>query len=469
MAAGNPYGDNGSQRADDEAIRLALAELGADPDSPAAPPAVVPGSVSPHDTGGIVAPHASGAIPVTPMPAANTGVFDTVHADPGSTGVSSPAISATTARVTGAAGRHGSRRASQKKSPLSAIFGILVMLGVLGGAFYFFVLPMLTDIIDEESVPTTPVGQMVNVSIPEGSGAAAIAQLLNEAGVVQDVDEFMKALNKQNAEQSLKPGTYSFVTGANVSEVVRQLVIGPNNDEFVLAVPEGLRVDQVAALVESRFGIPAADFEAAAVASRYAGDYPFLAGVENDSLEGYLFPKTYDFSGKEITAELIIRAMLAQYQIEAGNIDFDSAIAQIKDRYGVTMTPYDIIKLASIIEKETPTTEDRPLVASVFYNRLQQGMNLQSDATMSYVTHGDVTAEDLNVDSPYNSYFYSGFPPTPICSPSLEAVNAALNPADSDYLYFYIVENESYSNHSFSRTFEEHQAVIEQAMRDQAQ
>lgn len=119
--------------------------------------------------------------------------------------------------------------------------------------------------------------------------------------------------------------------------------------------------------------------------------------------------------------------------------------------------------LASIIEREAVTQDDRPLVASVFYNRLKQDMALQSDATMGYVLDREVTAEDLKTQSPYNTYLNKGLTPTPICTPSTASLKAALEPASTDYLYFFIVENGSYSNHSFSKTYEEHQQAIETA------
>ena len=123
------------------------------------------------------------------------------------------------------------------------------------------------------------------------------------------------------------------------------------------------------------------------------------------------------------------------------------------------MSDYQIITMASIIEREAVTDDDRPLVASVFYNRLRDGMKLQSDATMGYVTGGEVTADDLKTDSPYNTYLYGGLPPTPICSPSSASIAAALSPSSTDYYYFFISD----TVHQFSETYEEHQQAISAA------
>jgi UPF0755 protein len=116
--------------------------------------------------------------------------------------------------------------------------------------------------------------------------------------------------------------------------------------------------------------------------------------------------------------------------------------------------------MASIIEREAVTDDQRASISSVFYNRLQAAMPLQSDATMGYVTGGEVTADDLKQESPYNTYLNEGLPPTPICAPSLASIQAALAPADTNYLYFYIVQENGQTTSSFSETYDEHLASI---------
>ncbi len=377
-------------------------------------------------------------------------------------------VSAATARLTTAAGKHaGAPRPKRRGGGIGAVLLVLALLAAAGLGAWHFRDRILNPGSQQEVAPAVEPGQEVMINIPEGSGASAVAQMLLEAGVIPDTTSFLKALQRQNAEQSIKPGTYSFVTGADASEVVRQLVSGPNTTAGILTVPEGLTLERTAAVVEEQFGIPASVFIEQAQASNYVNDFPFLAAAGDASLEGFLFPKTYDFSGKEVTADLVIRTMLTQYQTEVMSLDFAAAEAAIKDRYGINMTDYDILKLASIIEREAVTAEDYPLVSSVFYNRLRQGMALQSDATMGYVTGGAVTPEDLQQDSPYNTYLNAGLTPTPICSPSMDSIHAALEPADSNYLYFFIVENENYSDHSFSETYEEHQEAINRSVQAQ--
>lgn len=354
--------------------------------------------------------------------------------------------------------------ARPRRSPLPVIVGLVVALAVVAGLGFV----ACRALAPSDDPATAPSGQTVTVTIPEGSGAAAIYAELESAGVLSDQEEFFAELQRQGAEQSLKSGTYSFVTGADVSNVVRQLVEGPNTSEARLTVAEGLTEERLAAEVSSSLGIPEEEFLDQAKASNYVADYPFLSEAADDSLEGFLYPKTYDFSGQDVDADVVIRAMLDQYQAEVVPLDLDAAAASVSAAYGIELDGYDLLTIASIIEREAVTEEDRPLVASVFCNRLRDGMPLQSDATMGYVTGGEVTADDLRQESPYNTYLNQGLPPTPICTPSMASIQAAMEPAQTDYLYFLIIENGEYSNHTFSRTYEEHQAAIDQALADQS-
>lgn len=299
-------------------------------------------------------------------------------------------------------------------------------------------------------------GTPVTVEIPEGSGGDAIASALSKAHVIEDPRDYYAAVDALSAEQSLQPGTYSFTVGQSAEEVVRQLMAGPNVEGPRLVLPEGLTVAQTASRVEAALGIPADDFIAQAKASAYAADYPFLAEAADDSLEGFLCPKTYAFTGAP-TADAVIRKLLDQYEAEYRSLDFEAARASLKAAYGVDMSDYDLVTMASVIEREALTDEQRLNVSSTFYNRLKAGMPLQSDATMMYVTGGAVTPEDLKVESPYNTYLNRGLTPTPICTPSLASLKAALEPASTDYLYFFITTDSAY----FSATYDDHLKAIE--------
>lgn len=307
----------------------------------------------------------------------------------------------------------------------------------------------------------------VEVEVPEGSSGDQIAQAFVDAGLVKDLKTFYAAVSAARADNSIQAGTYEFKAGTSVEDIVAQLVKGPNSAKGRVTVAEGLTVAKTADVVEAALGIPAKDFMAQAKASNYVDAYPFLSAVADDSLEGFLWGSTYDFTGQDVTADTVIRAMLDEYQKQTASIDFAAGEQSIKDTYGIDMDDYDIVILASIIERETPTDADRPNVASVGYNRMKAGMPLQVDATTEYVVGREVTPDDLKEDNAYNTYLHKGLPPTPICSPSKACIEAALNPASTGYLYFLIIENGTYSNHTFSETYEQHLAAIEQAKRDQ--
>lgn len=348
----------------------------------------------------------------------------------------------------------GGARPPRKSSPIPVIIGVLIAIGIVAGAA-FFVFPRLFG----GPSSTVEAGQQVTLTIPEGSSGDSIASILSENHVIEDPSEYYAAVKKLNAEMSLKPGDYQFTTLQDPVQVVKQLVAGPNVQGVKLTVPEGKTVAQTAQIVEDVYGIPTADFIAQAKASSYVADYPFLSEAAGDSLEGFLYPKTYSFSGTP-TADQVIRAMLDQYRADVIDaLDFSSGRSAINAAYGLDLSDYDVLILASVVEREGLHAEQRAHVASVFLNRLSGKGDfagrpyLESDATLMYETGGAVTAEDIkNIDSPYNSYKNGGLPPTPICSPSAEAIRATLDPTDSDDLYFYITQDEEY----FSQTYDEH-------------
>lgn len=334
------------------------------------------------------------------------------------------------------------------------IVGVLIAIAVVAGAA-IFIFPRLFSGSDQ----TVEAGQQVIITIPDGASGDTIASILSENHIIEDPSEYYAAVKKLNAEMSLKPGDYQFETLQDPVEVVEQLVEGPNASGAKLTVPEGRTVGQTAQLVEETYGISADDFLAQAKASAYVSDYPFLSEAADDSLEGFLYPKTYTFSGTP-TADQIIRAMLDQYQTDVVDaLDFTAACIAINERYGLDLSDYELLVLASVVEREGLNASQRAHVASVFLNRMSGKGDfagrpyLQSDATLMYVTGGAVTADDIqSIDSPYNSYKNAGLPPTPICAPSVEAIQATLNPTDSNDLYFYITQDEEY----FSETYDEH-------------
>lgn len=371
-------------------------------------------------------------------------------------------VSSRTAAATRRAGAHHVQRESRSGRRSRAPFlvmGLVAVAAVL--AIVLVVVPAITGAGGDGAQDVAP-GTAVSVTVPEGSGAAAVADALYEAGVIADKSEFLAQVRRMNAEQSIKSGSYSFRTGDDTANIIQTLTTGPNA-EISLTIPEGYTVASIAAAVEETLSIPADDFLAQAKASNYVADYPFLEGAGNDSLEGFLFPKTYSFPTGEVTADQVIRAMLTQFQTELSTLDLS-----YPESDGLSVA--EMVNLASIVEKEsTPST--RGTVAAVFYNRLDNMGEpnygfLQSDATTAYSVGHDPSAEEVHDENdPYSTYAHVGLPPTPICNPGLESLQAVCSPdmdaIENGIFYFYFWTNDAgETEYAFSRTYDEHMQAI---------
>ena len=307
-----------------------------------------------------------------------------------------------------------------------------------------------------------PAGESKTVEIEQGLFAPEIGSVLFDEGVIENTQSFISAVNSRGDAQNLKPGVYTFTGGMTYDEVIDSLVNGPGVDSNPLVVTEGATIKTIAASVEKAYEgkITADQFTAAANnASAYAADYPFVADAYNGSLEGFLFPKTYERL-VNATAEDVVRQMLEQYKNETASLDYSYAQSQ-------GLSQYDVLKLASIIEKES-IEGTRSKVSAVFYNRLTTegapayGM-IGSDATTAYEIGEEPTNYDWNTDSPYNTRKVKGLPPTPISSPSLDCLKAACQPEEnfSDYYFFSFWPNDNGGiDYFFDKTYEEHQATI---------
>lgn len=377
----------------------------------------------------------------------------------GSTGVGTGRVSRRTADATrrastrrGATHRARVSAPRRRRVPLAAIavVGTLAIAALVA----FVLVPALFPSDDAGDRPALEEGTEVTITVPDGSGAGAVAQILYDNGLIDDQSAFLSEVRRTEAESLIKSGSYRIAAGTDDTAIIELLTSGPNASTATLTVPEGYTVAQVAQAAQDSLGISADDFLAQAKASNYAGDYAFLSAAADDSLEGFLFPKTYDFSGAQsVDADTVIRAMLDQYQTEVGPLDLDAAATALSARYGIEVDAYDVLTMASIVEREAVSDEQRPQVASVFYNRLAAGMRLQSDATLTYSLGRAATADEINtLDDPYNTNLRDGLTPTPICSPSLASIQAATEPADTSYYYFYITSDTA----QFSETYDEH-------------
>lgn len=337
--------------------------------------------------------------------------------------------------------RSRARRGRSRAGLAAAVFAVLALVIIA-----VFVFPAVKGVLAPG--PSVEAGLEVEVSIPEGASGDTIASLLAEKHVIENPKDYYAAVTKLGAESSLKPGSYILLTLQDPEDVVRQLVDGPNADTLTLTIQEGLTVAQTAQRVEQTYGISADEFLAQAKASAYAADYPFLEGAYDDSLEGYLYPKTYNL-GEAPTVDQIIRACLDQFQVETASLDLGAGPQGL--------TAQQVVTMASLIERETAVIDERPLVASVICNRLALDMPLQIDAAIVYARGGGsqgVSYADLEIDSPYNVYEHLGLTPGPICSPSISSIEAALAPAETDFLY-YVASAAGDGSHRFTADYDE--------------
>lgn len=336
-----------------------------------------------------------------------------------------------------------------KRSPVPALIALAILVVVIGLVIWFVTSTLRScsqvELLDE--------GATVEITVVEGEGPRSVAKTLLDAGLIANANEFSDRMAALGDSVQLQPGVYTLVGGMSVDEMIAQLRVPIASETFT--VPEGSTIAQVADIVDEATAgrIKAEEFRSAASkASAYANDYDFLKEAGDASLEGFLFPKSYPISD-ESTADSIIRAMLDQFRTETAGLDYSYAESQ-------GLSHYDVVKLASIIERETDE-KYRPTVSSVFYNRMAWGMALESDATLAYVLGREPTPEELEGDDPYNTYRNAGLPPTPICSPSLECLQAACSPETTDYLFFYIAPNaDGVVEHYFASTYDQHEANI---------
>jgi len=284
------------------------------------------------------------------------------------------------------------------------------------------------------------------VEIPRGTGAVGIAQALTDVGVIRYPWQFwLMRVTRRSAK--LQAGEYRFATPASVREVFDRIARG-DIYYFEFTVPEGSNIFDIARALEGQRVMAAEDFLNAATDPSLIRDLAPKA----KTLEGYLFPSTYRLSHHTTPAQLCKR-MTDEFHKEWNRL-----------AAGQAAETHRTVTLASLIEKETGVPEERPLIASVFTNRLEKGMRLECDPTTIYAAlldkryHGVIHRSDLASTNPYNTYQNAGLPPGPIANPGVQALAAALDPAETDYLYF--VAKPAGGSHQFSANMAEHEKAV---------
>lgn len=270
----------------------------------------------------------------------------------------------------------------------------------------------------------------VEVVVARGDTLTTIGQTLADAGVVLTVDAFIDAAEANEDAATIGPGTYTLRQQMSGASAVALMLDPVSRADSRLVLPEGLRLPQTIEAAASTSGLPLSEFEQVV---DNPGMLPLPAWAEQRP-EGFMFPATYDLAGDE-TAEEILSTLVERFDQSAVELDL---VARAEE---IGRTPYEVMIVASLVQAEV-LPEDMRKAAAVIYNRLDEGMPLQFDSTVSYalgITELQLSEEQLETDSPYNTYANEGLPPTPINSPGEAAIEAALDPAKAKWLYFVTV------------------------------
>lgn len=330
----------------------------------------------------------------------------------------------------------------------ATLIGVILIAGVLGAIYLIYTTAVGDDVSGSEPA---------KITVSEGDTLSVVADNLQEAGVIESATAFKLEARLEGGGTQIKPGDYTFEPSTDGGEILAELTSNKPPPSFDLTIPEGLTIEQTAQEVSGQSNIDADKFEAAARKTDYG--YAFLNKEEIETTEGYLFPKKYEFE-EGTSASQVVNRMLEQYLIETQNLDFSEV------DNGLNLSEYELVTVASLIEREAANPEERPLVASVIYNRLERDMPLQIDATVQYA-RGEpkerLSLQDLEIESPYNTYRNSGLPPGPIASSSLASLKAAVEPAKTDYIY-YVLKKDG-KEHFFTNDYDEFLEAKEKAGR----
>ncbi|GAA4209957.1 endolytic transglycosylase MltG [Microbispora amethystogenes] len=321
------------------------------------------------------------------------------------------------------------RKRQRRKGRVATLFAVVIIVGVLAGLGYLG-FTWARGVMIPKDFTGEGTGEVV-VEIQEGESATDVAQMLEEQGVVASARAFVNAIGAAGKSSSLQPGQYAMRKGMSAASALS--LLDPKNRVLNrLTIREGLRLSKIFEELSTASGKPVEDFKKAARAD--IG----LPAYAKGRLEGYAFPATYEINSK-LTPQQILTSMVDRFNQTADKIDLEGQARQ------VGFSPRQIMIIASIVQAESGSAEDMPKVARVIYNRLLSNppMKLGMDSTVMYglnkygiaASHADLTST-----SRYNTYKYAGLPPGPISNPGDHAIEAALHPADGNWLYFVTVD-----------------------------
>jgi UPF0755 protein len=346
------------------------------------------------------------------------------------------------------------------RSPVT-IIAVVLSLAVLAGLSWA-VYSAPGDVFDgtepKIQVPPTPsAGDPVLITIEPGENPRTIGKMLAEQGIIASGRHFEVLVGLRGVQDSLEAGEYEFDLGIPVVEAVARIAEGRTASRQVV-IPEGLRAEEIGDILEKAGVVSRDAFMAALVKSQY--DEPFLAQVTSESLEGFLFPAAYEFKRNTTPREVVATLLLG----------FQTNVADKIQLEGQPYTLEEVITIAAVVEREARVASERPIIASVFENRLNEGIAFEADPTVQYALAQDasnveqfgywkaeLTLEDLAYDSPYNTYLYAGLTPGPIANPGLDAIQSVIRPAQTEYLFF-VAKGDG--THAFAETLDQHLANI---------
>lgn len=336
------------------------------------------------------------------------------------------------------------RKLSRRTHRLVVVAGFLLLLAAITTGFML----AITGNFDRGNSTPPDYGAAVEVNIPPGISAGDVARVLARTGVIKSIDTFLGEVQKEAAAGDLKPGTYSFRVGEDSSAIIAELIRGTGPAGIRVTIPEGLSIDQTAGRLNLTHPVDGAEY--ARLAAHPAGFVlPIVGGaaVHPSTLEGLLFPATYVVD-RESDMTGLIQQQLETFERETSHLPWQKAA-------DLGLSPYEVVIVASLIEKEASLPEDRARIAAVIYNRLAKHMSLGIDATVRYALKkwtGALTKSDLEIDSPYNTRRNKGLPPGPVASPGLASLKAALAPEHVPYLYYVLIDAEGH--HFFTDSYE---------------
>ncbi len=332
---------------------------------------------------------------------------------------------------------------------VSIILVAVLLVGAIFGAMF------LTEYLNTESKD----GETVVVTVPEGAAGRAVADILKENGLIRFKSAFLLRLRGSAYAGKIRSGDFELHKGMCIDDIIAELATGGlRREEITITIPEGYSVEQIAARMEE-YGLFTAD-EFLDEVNNGEFDYDFLSEIpQNDNikyrLQGFLFPSTYNVFA-DATPHEVIDVLLGEFEKQYSAINERSSGRDI----------FEIVTIASLIEREAKLDSERPTIAGVIENRLADGMKLQIDAAVIYaISDGMYDVErvlykDLEVESPYNVYLNYGLPVGPICNPGAKSLEAALNPESHDYLFYHTDETKKDGSHIFTKSFGEHSATM---------